>query len=348
VSALADLDRDGLWSAVDELVDRAPGPGDLRAHGLHLLAGARLRSLGQPVPDEVAAEERLAAVLALAVPTLLQRARAAYDGRLMIMKGAELAQLYRDPSLRAFYDVDLLADDAEAAQRALVAAGFQELGTDVNDIGIHLCPLGWPGLPVRIELHRRPRWVDGLGNPSLEEIFEAAEPSALGVPGILAPARHHHALLLAGHAWTHEPLRRVSELIDIAVVTHGTDRADVRSVARRWGCERLWHTTERAVDAVLYGARSPVPLRTWARHLRGARERTVLETRLLRIAGPVWGMPLRRVPRELLRAIARLVQRHDGERWRAKIARVGRLARTAARPRSELRELGPTLPERHR
>ena len=175
----------------------------------------------------------------------------------------------------------------------------------------------------------------------MPEILDAAEPSGLGIAGILAPAPPHHALLLAGHAWTHEPLRRLSELIDIAVVTQGTDRTAVRQLARRWGCERLWRTTERAVDAVLYGAAPPIALRTWARHLGDARERTILEAQLLRITGPAWGMPLRRVPREVLSAFARLLRRHHGERWRTKFARSGRLVRNAARPRSELLRLGP-------
>ena len=330
-----------LWSAIDDLVDRAPSPVDLRAHGLHLLAGARLRGLGHPVPEEVAREERGAAVATLAVPALLQRARAAYDGRLMIMKGAEIARYYRDPLLRPFNDVDLLADDADAAQQALLAAGFEELGTEVNDIGLHLCPLAWPGLPIRIELHRRPRWVEGLAEPSVTEILGAGVPSGVGIPGILAPAPPYHALLLAGHAWTHEPLRRLAELLDIALVTQGSDRTAVRRLAQSWGCERLWRTTERAVDAVLYGAARPIALRTWARHLGDARERTILETRLLRLAGPVWCMPRRRVPSAVLGAVARLLRRHEDERWRTKIARSGRLARNAARPRSELGLLGP-------
>jgi hypothetical protein len=336
----ADTDAAVLWRAVDELVDRAPAYSDLRAHGLQLLAGARLRALGRPVPHEVMTEERRVAITNLAVHALLERARAAYDGRLMLMKGAEVARYYRDPRLRPFEDVDLLADDAEAAQRALLAAGFIAIGTpEVDDVGYHMCPLAWPGLPICIEMHRRPHWDEGLGRPVVDEIFDAAQPSGLGVAGILAPARHHHALLLAGHAWTHEPLRRLLELIDVAAVTHGTDRAAVRKLARHWGCERMWHTTETAVDSVLYGAARPIALRTWARHLHDARQRTVLETRILRIAGPAWGQPMRSVPREVLGAGAKHLRRHDGERWRTKLVRAGRLARIAARPRSELHQI---------
>jgi hypothetical protein len=299
------------------------------------------------VPEELLQDERQAAITALAVPTLLRRARDAYDGKLMIMKGAEVALHHRDPALRPYGDIDLLADDADAAQTALLAAGFQEVGSPVDeDVGYHLCPIAWPGLPVCIELHRRPHWGEGVGAPSVPEIFAAAQPSALGVEGILAPARHHHALLLAGHAWTHEPLRRLIELIDVATLTQGTDRMAERKLARQWGCERLWRTTERALDTVLYGARPSLAVRMWARHLKRARERTILETRLLRLAGPVWGMPRRQVPQAVLAAVIWHLRRHDGERWTTKVARAVRLARNAAKPRSELQRLDKAVQER--
>jgi hypothetical protein len=325
-----------LWSVTDELVDRAPNTRALRAHGLHLLAGARLRALGRPVPEEIVADEWHAALATLAVPALLERARAAYDGQLMVMKGPEVALRYPDPALRAYRDIDLLADDAEAAERALLGAGFQAMGSaEVDDVGYHVCPLVWPGLSLCIEVHRWPHWVEGLELPPVRELLDAAEPSGLGVAGILAPAPHHHALLLAGHAWVHEPLRRLVELIDVAAFMEETDREAVRKLARRWGCNRVWHTTELAVDSLLYGTARSLPLRTWARHLSRARERTVLESRVQRLAGPAWGLPMREVPRAVLGAGAVHVRRHDGERWREKLARTGKLVRNAASPISE-------------
>jgi hypothetical protein len=196
------MDASGLWAAVDALVDRAPGPRDLQAHGLHLIAARRLRGRGLPVPHEVAFAERRAAIATLAVPTLLKRARAAYDGPLMVMKGPEVALRYADPALRAFKDVDLLVDDAEGAQRALLAAGFEEFGPpDGYDRKQHLHPLAWPGLPITIEVHRAPLWVDGLPSQPLAELLEAGRRSGVGVDGILAPDPAHHALSLAAHAY---------------------------------------------------------------------------------------------------------------------------------------------------
>jgi hypothetical protein len=288
------------------------------------------------VPEELIIEERRAALAALAAPALLQRARAACDGSLMVLKGPEVALRYPDTALRPFKDVDLLADDAEAAQRALLAAGFQEVGPAHWYEGIHhLRPLGWPGLPIAIEVHSEPKWVEGLTPPPLGELFDAAEPSGLGINGMLAPAPHHHALLLAAHAWAHEPLRRLADLIDVAAITQETDRRAVRAVARHWRCERVWHSTELAVDALFYGTRRPLALRTWARHLHDARERTVLDVRLQRLGGPASGLPARRVPGAVLRACAGHLARHDGESWHTKIARAGSITRDAARPRSD-------------
>jgi hypothetical protein len=308
----------------------------LRAHGLHLLAAVRLRALGRPIPPELADLERRAAVTGLAVPALLRRARSAFDGRLMIMKGAQVALHYPEPGLRPFTDVDILADDAVAAQRALVAAGFRALGPPEGcNGGHHLRPLAWPGLPIVIEMHCRLHWARGLTPPPLEELFEAAEPSGLGIPGILAPAASHHALMLASHAWAHEPLRRLVDVIDVAAVCQETDPATVRSVARNWRCERLWLTTQRAVDAVIYGATPPLALRLWARHLRQARERTVLENRIQRLAAPAWGLSPAAAPGAVLRACGEHLHRHHGEPWRAKLVRTSRVVRNGAVPVSE-------------
>ena len=77
----SDRARDGLWSRVDELIDRAPNLDDLRSHRLEPLAARRFRELGRPVPDDFAAEARGAAIASLAAPLLLERVRASTTGR---------------------------------------------------------------------------------------------------------------------------------------------------------------------------------------------------------------------------------------------------------------------------
>ena len=100
-----------------------------------------------------------------------------------------------------------------------------------------------------------------------------------------------HAILVAVHGWAHQPLRRLLDLIDVAVVIQDGDRDAAAELARRWGLQRLWRTTIAAVDGLLGDGRIGVPLRVWARHLAAVRERTVLETHLTRWAGPVCGLP---------------------------------------------------------
>ena len=133
-----------------------------------------------------------------------------------------------------------------------------------------------------------PAW---LSPPASDELLRLTEPSATGAPGLLAPIPAAHAILLAVHSWAHQPLRRLLDLIDLAVVLPDEDRRLAGELARRWGLQRLWRTTIAATDALLRGGRGAVPLRVWARHLRAVRERTVFETHLTRWAGPVSGLP---------------------------------------------------------
>ena len=44
---------------------------------------------------------------------------------MVLMKGLEVGAYYPDPGLRPFRDLDLLVDDAERAQQALIEAGLR-------------------------------------------------------------------------------------------------------------------------------------------------------------------------------------------------------------------------------
>ena len=281
-----------LWDAVDALLDRTRSPERLRAHRLHLLAAARLRSAGLPVPDALALDERRAAINALTAPALLRRVRAAVDGPVLLVKGPEVAARYPDPVLRPFGDLDLLVPDAAACQRALEADGFVAIGDPRLYLGIHHeRPLTLPGLSMWIELHSSPKWPEAIAPPARHELFEAAIPSATGIEGLSTLDHTHHALVLAAHSWAHDPLRRAGELVDVAAVAEGLDAAALRAVARRWGLHRIWDTTDRAAAALLGHGRTTLPLLTWARHLPAVRERTVFETHLDRWLSGFWGLP---------------------------------------------------------
>jgi Uncharacterised nucleotidyltransferase len=327
-------DRD-LWTRVDELVGRIGKLDDLRAHRLHLVAADRWRRLGLPVPPQLREEERVAAVLTLVAPVVLQRARDAYDGTIVLMKGLEVAARYRDVALRPFRDLDLLVDDALAAQRALLSAGFVEAGEPELYVDIHhLRPLVLPGLPLFVEIHERPKWPAHQTPPPTAELLEAASPGAYAVDGVLALPPEHHALLLAAHSWAHEPLRRLVEIVDIAALSAEAGTASVASLARAWGLDRVWSATSRARDAVLYEGRAPWTLRTWARNLGTGRERTVFESHLEHLLAPFSAEPWRPAFRHAARALAADVRPLPDETWRAKGSRTLQAVKNAFTARS--------------
>jgi Uncharacterised nucleotidyltransferase len=325
-----------LWASVDRLVDRTPTTADVRSHRLEPLAARRLRVSGRDVPEELLAEERSAAVGTLAAPVLLERVRAACDGPLLLFKGPEAAARYPDPALRQFKDLDLLVPDADAVQQALIAAGFQPIGEPSLYVGIHhLRPLALRGFPLAIEVHSQPKWPANLRPPSTEELYASAGPTILGVRGMLAPSPAHHALLLAGHSWAHEPLRRLRDLVDIAAMIQGLDHFELSRLAMAWKVERLWATTVAAIAALFYKGRFPLALRLWARNLLKARERTVLENHLERILSNFWILPAPDALGELVSILAQEVRPAPGEGWADKRSRSGRALRNALRRRSE-------------
>jgi hypothetical protein len=327
--------REGLWTGLDRLLDEA-ADGDVRSHRLEVLAARRRRETGRPVPTDFVEHERLAAMAAITAPVVLARVAAATGEPLVLVKGAEVAARYPDPALRGFWDVDLIAIDPGRVQEDLLAAGFEPVGDPALYEGIHhLRPLQAPGLLLAVEIHATPKWLEGRSAPSAHELLAAASPRPGGPATILALPPEQHALLLAAHSWAHEPLRRLRDIVDIAVVAAAADRNATRVLARRWGIERLWRTTEAVTDWLDEGARVPRVQRLWARNLVTARERTVLESHLERVTSDFWarglGESLRRVPGNVLSDL----RPDKSERWSAKLRRSALAVRNARRPRSE-------------
>ena len=324
-----------MWEAVDALIARAPGPGALTEHRLHLLAASRAqRSGGAPDPGH-ARDRILAAAVELSVPVVLGAVRAAWDGRLVLLKGPEVARRYPAPATRPYGDLDLLTTDPEATQRALLHAGFREIGEPALYTGIHhLRPLWLPGTPLTVELHAWPKWPAWSAPPRAEELLEAAVPGSVGAEGIEVLPPEHHAIVLAAHSWAHVPLARAGHLVDIAAVLADADAAQAAALARRWGCGRMWRTTSTAVGSLLGGDRCAATA-IWARHLLATRERTVLEAHAEAWLSPLWGVPLRRAPGAVGAALAGDLLPESREGWRAKLARSGRAVVDARLPRSD-------------
>jgi len=318
------------WSALERLLNSFDAEKACE-HGLGPLAAHFRRLRGEPVPDGLAREERAASAANLIAPSLLSRARQAYDGRLMLLKGPELSIRYPQRA-RRFGDLDLLADDADTAQSALLAAGFRlqerdwppEGYDEVRRPHYHLQPLEWPGLGLRIEIHRRVKWPEGLPPPRNEELFEAAVPASIGVDGLLTPHPDHHAVLLVSHAWGEVPMRTLRELVDALAFIDEGDRDAARRVAERWGIGRGWQTTVEAAEWVVHGEREPAFVRIWARYLRDLREPTVIETHVQEWLAPFWLTSFGAALRLSAAAITRDFRPEIGQSWSEKLSQMRR------------------------
>jgi Uncharacterised nucleotidyltransferase len=312
---LCDNDAMDLWSRVDELVERARAVSDLHAHRLHLYAAWRWRSVGRPVPAELVELERGARVFRLTVPAVLRRVRDAYDGPLILLKGADVAAEYPKPELRPSIDLDFLVPDPERTQKALVAAGFNEL-PGIPDEHHHLPALEWPGLLLPVELHSTPSWPTWLSPPPLEELFASATTaSALGY-GVLALPPPHQALVLTAHMWREVPLARLGHLIDVLLMAQAGAAGEAESLARRWRIDRLWSVTEATARRVLLAERveGGAP-RIWTKGLESMRERTVIESKVAQLVGPFLVLPTRKALAAAARMTGSELRPSGDETW---------------------------------
>ena len=200
---------------------------------------------------------------------------------------------------------------------------FEEVGDPDLYVDIHhLRPLAAPGLPLAVELHHEPKWPDRiLTKPPLAELLESAVPSATGIDGIEALSPVHHGIVLAAHAWAHEPLRCLGELLDVHL-TIADSAAEARATASTWGLGKIVDATLRTADHVFDGERMPLGLRLCGRHLEKGRERTVAESHLIRWLAPFWELPGQAGFGEMTRAVLDDLRPWTGEGWSAKWRRI--------------------------
>jgi hypothetical protein len=337
---------DELWDGVARLIDRYRDNVDgLALHGLAALAAELLEARSAAVPEMLRPYLERTRVMALAARFILGRVRDVSDGPILLFKGPEAAARYPHAA-RGYGDLDLLVPAAPAVQRQLRRGGFDELPDPEGVwVGIHhLPPLRWRG-SLYVEVHSAPHWPEELCAPSIDELVDAAVPSEAGreagVDGILAPHPAHHALLLAAHAWAHQPLGRARDLVDVGAFRAEADAAEIRATARRWGISRLWQTTDRAIDGLLNG-HSPLPFRLWAGHIPDLREKTVVEDHVERVCSPMWGYPARTAARRTGRALLAEVRPAGDEGWGEKLRRSFTALRRPFLPLAEHRRLlGP-------
>jgi hypothetical protein len=338
--------NDAIWNGVGRLIDGAPSLANLRLHRLHLLAAARWRAAGLAVPPDLAREEAAFAIRRSAADTVLKAMRDSCDGPLLLLKGPAVSRLYPDPAWRPFSDLDVLAEDPERTQRALVAAGFRPYTGQPDQYyeGFHhLRPLLLEGLPGPfVEIHRRPHWVSFEDAPSVSELFSVATEEASGVDGYVALPPAHHALLTAAHSWAHRPLRRMLDLVDVELLAAAGSRHEVAEVASRWNLSRLWRITADVADALIMGGRPPRELRAWGRALVEMRDVTVVENHVVRFLSPFSVLPLTRALGACATTLLDEVRPVPDEPWRNKLHRMRVELTHPTRSASEqARMLGP-------
>jgi hypothetical protein len=323
-----------LWAAVDRVVERL-SPEQACDHGLGPLAARRRRQLGLPLGEQLVREERAAGAANLVAPSLLARIRDAVDGRIVMFKGPELSRHYPGRA-RRFGDLDLLPEDAERTQAALLAAGFRLQDRDWPPEGYddarrphyHLHPLEWPGVPLRIEVHKEVKWPEGVRAPATEQILRDAVEAENGVPGILVPDPAQHAVLLASHAWGEIPFRRLRQLLDILAFVDGRIPPErLAAAADAWGFRRGWQSTLDVCAWMFSGAPKPLSVRTWARHLETLRDPTVVEMHVQEWVAPFWMMPPRTAARLTAAAVTRDFRPEIGQTWGDKLAQMARALR---------------------
>ena len=241
---------------------------------------------------------------------------------------------YPGPRLRRFRDLDLLTDDAERG------AGGADRG-------------GLPGDLRPGDLRATSIICGRCGGPACRSSSSctAARTGSTASPGrpprscsrprcragsacegVDALPPEHHTLILAAHAWAHEPLGRLGNLIDVAVTRTRSDDAELAALARRWGCARMWRTTRTAVRAVLEGEGRSAGVALWARHLPAVRERTVFETHAQDLLAPLWGVPPSRAPALVRGAMASTAGRRAPSRGERSCAAPSRRWATRACP----------------
>ncbi len=315
-----------LWAGVDRLVDRAPGPRDLVAHGLELFAARLWRARGLPIPLGLARAELRHELGCHGVHRLLDELREGYDGTIVLVKGPAAAAYYGDPGTRPFHDIDVLVADARRLHGMLATGGYEAVGDERSDLH-HLPTLLSPRLPLGVEVHHRLKWVRYLQQPSFESFVEMSVPFEGRTDDVLTLPAAEHAVLLAVHVWSHEPLTRVLRLIDVAAASLAAAPGAPASVARAWGLETLWRETVAAVEGVILESRRPLPVRLWGGGAVAAREATAWEAHLGRCLGPLFVLGGWNGVRSSASELVSLARPEPGEPWSTKLQRVRRQLR---------------------
>jgi hypothetical protein len=128
------------------------------------------------------------------------------------------------------------------------------------------------------------------------------------------------------------------------------ERHDLDRTAAAWGMGRVWRTTWRAIEHLLYDGAASVPLRSWARHLGDVRERSIFDHHLARWLSPYSELPLHLALARMAGVAREEIEPAGGESWRAKLGRMTSALRNPGAPvvrRPRATRGGEDRPEEH-
>ena len=285
------------------------------------------------------AEERASTLANLAAIPLVFKIREACDGPVLLLKGPEVGALYPRGG-RRFGDVDVLTPFAQSVQESLLANGFMpgEPDFDMSDgLHHHLEPVRWPTIALNVEVQlgtelasAREEATTG-GDPRGGRPLRPPGTGRLGAPPT-PPRADPQLARMATRAAPPDPgpARHRSGL-------DGLDAGELDRLAAKWGMTKIWSTTTATIEALFYGGRKTVPLRSWARHLEEIRPRTVFENHLQRWVGAFWEEPPGPALARLGHELRDDIRPDAGDTWGTKLGRVGR-AVVNPRRRVALRE----------
>ena len=311
----ANLGRgDALIETFGRMIDRfEPTIGELRAHGLQLLAAHHLSQRGRVVPPELLADWVAAARTERETAALLARVRDAVEGPIVLLKGPEVTAHYPIAGLRTWADLDVLVPEPERAWERLRRSGFSPAGDTAHSTHHHLQALANDSGRLPLEVHRglsRPLWATG---PSAEEILLGAVPTRTGHAGFLAPEPAAHAVYLAAHSWGHLPFRSARDLIEEELlVPTESDQRRAERLAGAWGLGRVWTKNRKLVHEIEADVGCAQRDRDFRRYpltgpVRSLRDRSVARTLAAVAAGPLFADDGRSILSGLIRSTGRVI-----------------------------------------
>lgn len=186
----------------------------------------------------------------------------------MVIKGAAIADRYREPGLRPMDDLDILVrpDQHRLATEALRRAGWRTTRRQGPKYSLSLSHPAMPGLPVDLH-HDLAVPVDQVFRFTAADLWEAGQTRSLfGVPAFV-PAPASELLLLATHAGKpYHNFDRLLWAVDAAVIIDAAS-ASGTPIDWNWVQEVSRRAAARSALAVLLaqaarlGAQCPAPLR---------------------------------------------------------------------------------------